>query len=622
MFDQIRNRKIVVISFALTILALANFHFVSNIASVILFLLASFLAGRLVQTFFKSNDIILCTVLGAFGILLGVSVTLGPLGGLRYDVLVLVFFAGAVAITQSLPVNLPRTTSYSEFVISAVLIGCFGLALAFALRYYSPFPIQIDTDVTKEAIRIVYIAKTGSAPILLPGDFRPIVYDTMISVISVVTGAQGSDIVWYAVYATFPLYGLGVLLLSKRFFGDWRRATVASFLSLLICGFWYLEGPAIILPETFAAIISLYLVALYLDWNMIGTKSLLIFLGLMIFFDIGYYYAVAALVPFIALLQIWPRRRLANKMGYVVVILGVALTAGAFELYGNTIGSQMTSIDFSFVEQFMTAAYTPILLAFIAAGFVSIFFVTKDKSLFPVAIFSIIVLLILVLPISFATRIEIFVRPELAMVGAAGLVSFVSLVDNPQSKKGLALMCILLVVVAPIMIRPYESWFTGTVPVSAWHGLSIETFSEDEGEAGLWLRQNVQTGFVISDLESSAIMQSISGLSGMYNPIYFLNNLTLLNLTYAALASNYTATSLNYLRRISSNTNFYYVITSRTETSIRQWESLISSDTLTFQSTQDLIVSYPTGDPPYSDSLFDNFTLVYSNPSVDIYRAP
>ncbi len=617
---QVKHKKSLTISIVLTAVAILRIQTISNFAAIALLIETSLLTGLLLQKLFKSKDTVLSTTMGCFAVLIVVGGVLGSIGILTFNAILLSLAVLSISI-NFISLEFPEIVRPKNSVLPIVLISSLGVILAVGLRYFSPYPIQIDTDVTKEAIRIGFIGRSGVAPILLPGDFRPVLYDTMLSIVSILIGIQGSDVVWYAVFATFPLYGIGILLLARRFFHDWLRATTSAFFGLLICGFWYLEGPAIVLPETFAAIVTLYVLALYLDWNPTGLKSLVIFIALLVFFDIGYYYAVAAVIPFVGFLQIWPVRRLGNNVGVAVLLVTLASAVGALILFGNTIGSQMTSVDLSFVDQFMLAAYTPLLLSFILVGIIFTLFVSRDKALLPVIGYGLFVLVMLVVPIAYTTRIEIFGRPELAMMGSMGLVGIVSLVSNRQSRKGLALVCLLVLVSTPVLIMPYESWFTATVQVPPWHGLSLETFSLDEGNAGLWLRKNASQGFIISDLESSAIMQSISGLPGVYNPILFLNNLTLLNLTYSALNSNSSSISKKYLNQISTHEIFYFVITSRTEASIKEWKSLVASNSFTLDSAQDLVVNYPTSDPLLQDPLFGNLTLVYSNPTAEIYKS-
>ena len=320
-----------------------------------------------------------------------------------------------------------------------------------------------------------------------------------------------------------------------------------------------MEGPAIILPETFAAIATLFVLAIYLDWNPKGLKSLLILLCMFVFFDLGYYYAVVIVLPFIAFLQIWPVRRLGRVAGPVFVCLSLATTVGGILFYGETIGSQMTPVSLSFVGEFMLAAYTPLLLIFVLVGFIFGIFFAKDSRVFPLICYGLFVVVLLAIPIPFATRTEIFGRPEFAMIASMGVFGLISLVTNERSRKRLVLAAILILVSTPILILPYQSWFSSTVQVTGWHGLSLDTFSQDEGNAGLWLRKNASPGsFIITDIESSAIMQSVSGLPGLLNPILFLSNYTLLSLTYSALNATTLTGSIQILRQISAEQDILF----------------------------------------------------------------
>jgi hypothetical protein len=613
---QERTKIVLALSIIAMILGLTNIPVISTEMALILLFLASLLLSDHFVQFFKTERIT-ALILSCAGLLIITSVILGILGWLRLMEMIFTFEAVILLLIFSdrrdhkFHLNFP---SKDILVVTAI-----GLTIATTLRYFSPYPIQIDTDIPKEAIRIAYIAKTGYAPFLLPSDFRPITFDTLLASVSILTSTPAYDILWYGVFLTYPLFGIGVVLVAEKISSNGIIATISGLFALLVCGFWYFEGPSHVLPITISIILTLFILRLFLDWDEKGWTRFFSFISLLIFYNLGYYYMVIAILPLFSFFQVWPTRRLGKISSIVAITGSVGLFYAALFTYSSTIGLAEPATNDQFVAQALLAAYSPMILLLFGIGIFAII-QRKNRSTYPLLFFSLLVLATLLIPIQFGSRLEPIARPELAIVSTIGLIEILSFLKMGGEKKLIGFMCSLLLITSPILISPYQSWFTSTIPVPDWHGLPIRIMSQDEGTAGLWLRDN-GNGFIVSDIESSVIMQGISGLGGMLNPMLFLSNYTLANLIYSALHAQNINETIVYLREISCSCSvFYFVITSRTQPSVDEWLSYSQSELEYHFPQAQLTVYYPTSLTPFSDPSLEKMKLVFLNHSVAIYE--
>ena len=186
--QQIIHKKSLLLSLVLAVFALTGIRVFSSLAAVALLVEASVLLGLLFQRTLKSSDTILSSVLGGFAILIITGAFLGSIGILTYPI-ILLGLTVSIVLLSFIPFEFPKIRLQKSLVWIG-FVSLAGFFLAVALRHFSPYPIQIDTDVTKEAIRINYIGIRGAAPLILAGDLRPLIYDTMISIISILSGFQ------------------------------------------------------------------------------------------------------------------------------------------------------------------------------------------------------------------------------------------------------------------------------------------------------------------------------------------------------------------------------------------------------------------------------------------------
>jgi len=419
-------------------------------------------------------------------------------------------------------------------------------AMALIIKIFNPYPLQVDTDVIKEAIRIQFIADHGWQGLFLPGGgFRPIAYDYIFAAGVVLFRVDAESLMWYATLASFPLYALAVLYFAHGVTKSWDKSLIACFFTLAVCGFWTLEGPALILPDLVSLIATIFFFAFYLHKDYRGWEQFVISIMILGAIDIGYYYMALIALPLLILYQYYPVRRLSWPK-IPMLIIAVALLPVTFTAYILTVGSSLLPVSEFQLLTFFLSAYGPLILIF--------YFVSLGLNKFrqPVIMYSVLVLGILFIlnPIVAATlRSEAFLRPCIGLVAASGLFTISERIVK-KAKVNWSYVKLAYVIFAVLVVGlaiPYSSWVTARVQNSLWYGIPLNTFDQNEANAGFWLRDNgIKGGFIISDLETGAIMQSMTPLFGPYNPMTFLSNLTVVNLDYQAMSlMNGSTSSIN-----------------------------------------------------------------------------
>jgi hypothetical protein len=510
------------------------------------------------------------------------------------------------------------TLQYTLYAIVA------GLAMALLLKIWNPYPLQVDTDVIKEAIRIQYIAGHGWQGLFLPGGgLRPIAYDYLFAIPVALFRVDAESLMWYATFVSFPLYALAVLYFAHGVTKSWDKSLMATFFTLATCGYWALEGPAIILPDLVSLIATIFFFAFYLHKDYRGWKQFVISVAILVVIDIGYYYMTLIALPLLILYQYWPVRRLSWPR-LPMLILAVGILPVTFTAYFLTIGSGLPPISEFQVLTFFLSAYGPLILIFYLVG------LGLNKIRQPVIMYSLIILgIIFVLnPIVAATlRSEALLRPCIGLVAASGLFALSDRIVKKVPKLNMSHVKLAYVIFGICTVGlaiPYYSWATGTVQNSLWYGVPLNTFDHNEAQAAFWLRQNATPGgFIISDLETSAIMQSMTDLYGPYNPMTFLSNITLVNQVYVAMSlMNGSDTQLkSTLSGIGNYPAFYFVISTRTALSLTGWEDHgpITAPNFNYLFTL-MVISFQQSSPPNPQHTLET-SLVYSNSEVNIYEA-
>ena len=136
-------------------------------------------------------------------------------------------------------------------------------AMALIFKIFNPYPLQIDTDVIKEGLRIQFIADHGWQGLFLPGGgLRPVAYDYIFAIPVYLFKIDAESLMWYATFVSFPAYALAILYFAHGVTKSWDKSLMACFFTLAVCGYWSLEGPAIILPDLIALIATIFFFAL------------------------------------------------------------------------------------------------------------------------------------------------------------------------------------------------------------------------------------------------------------------------------------------------------------------------------------------------------------------------
>ena len=178
----------------------------------------------------------------------------------------------------------------------------------------------------------------------------------------------------------------------------------------------------------------------------------------------------------------------------------------------------------------------------------------------------------------------------------------------------------------PVLAQPYQEWVTGTIPIQGWSGIPLNYNGPSDQSVVNWFLENASSNaFIISDVDTSLIVQAATGVAGVWNSLSFLNNSNILSADYYFLAAPTAGSAMRDLQMNFSvaKYTFYVVITGRTSLGIASYEEStgfpwgVAIDNIHFYSPVSGIPSF-NGMAKFSDRTY--FIPVMQSSDVLIYQ--